>query len=379
MSQPDPSVDPRLRPACAALGVAMAAILALGLWQGVSAMSTPQAGRRLAPTLNGEAFLAGRTAAAVNQVMAQDLPADGLLRAAGGVLRWKVFGSGGPTVAPGCDDWLFLTEELRPWGAEGQEAMAERARLLTRVAALLAARGIELRVVPVPDKARAAAPMLCGAPYSAEAAARGQAFRLLLEGTGLAVVDLAPVLLPEGPALFYRTDTHWNQEGARRAAQAIAAAMPDDLARDTAFQTTRAAEESLFVGDLLRLMSLDQVPDSLRPRADRQRLEATEAAEAAEASILDEAPVPEVVLLGSSFSRNANFEGALQQALSAPIGNLSQAGGGFAGAAREFFGSVAWRETPPKLLVWEFPERVLNQPLNADDRALAAWLAEQGL
>lgn len=378
MNPMDPSTDPRLRPASAVLGAAMAAILALGLWQGVSAMATPQAERRLAPTLNWDAFLGGRTAAAVNQVMAQDLPADGLLRAAGGVLRWKLFGSGGPTVAPGCDGWLFLTEELRPWGAEGQAAMAERARLLTRVAALLAERDIALRVVPVPDKARAAAPMLCGAPYAAESAARGGAFRRMLEGSGLNLINLDPVLVPEGAALFYRTDTHWNQEGARRAAQAVAAAAPEDLAREARFRTDRAAEETPWIGDLLRLMSLDRVSDNWRPRADRQFLETTEALEAEEASILDDLPVAEVVLIGSSFSRNANFDGALQQALSAAVGNLSQAGGGFAGAAKDFFGSAAWRETPPRLVIWEFPERVLNQPLNADDRALATWLEEQG-
>ncbi|MBU8536536.1 alginate O-acetyltransferase AlgX-related protein [Falsiroseomonas tokyonensis] len=368
--------NPRRRLAEAGLGAAMAVVLGLGLWQGVAAMATPQAARRLAPTLNTESFLAGRTAAAVNQVMAQDLPVDGLLRAAGGVLRWKIFGSGGPTVAPGCGDWLFLTEELRPWGPEGQAAMARRAELLARVAKLLAARDIALQVVLVPDKARAAAAMRCGIPYSAESEARGAAFRQMLQGQ-LPLLDLAPVLAPEGPALFYRTDTHWNQDGARRAAEAIAAALPAGIARDTAFRTSRAAEETPLVGDLLRLMSLDQVPDALRPRPDRQFVETTEPAEAEEASILDEAPVPEVVLIGSSFSRNANFDGALQQALSAPVGNLSRAGGGFAGAARDFFGSPAWRETPPRLLVWEIPERVLNQPLNADDAALLAWLDGQ--
>ncbi|WP_439597485.1 alginate O-acetyltransferase AlgX-related protein [Falsiroseomonas sp.] len=375
MSQAE-APNPHRRRAEAGLGAAMAVLLGLGLWQGVAAMATPQAARRLAPTLNSEALLAGRTAAAVNQVMAQDLPVDGLLRAAGGVLRWKIFGSGGPTVAPGCGDWLFLTEELRPWGAEGQAAMARRAELLARVARLLAARDIALQVVLVPDKARAAAPMRCGAPYSAESEARGPGFVRLLAGQ-VPLLDLTPVLGPEGPSLFYRTDTHWNQDGARRAAEAIVATLPAGLARDTAFRTSRAAEETALVGDLLRLMSLDQVPDALRPRPDRQHVETTEPAEAEESSILDEAPVPEVVLIGSSFSRNANFDGALQQALSAPVGNLSRAGGGFAGAARDFFGSPAWRETPPRVLVWEVPERVLNQPLNADDAALAAWLDGQ--
>jgi alginate O-acetyltransferase complex protein AlgJ len=373
--QPEGPDFPRRPLAERATGVAMLAVLAFGAWQAVGAIGSAPAQRRLADVMSLDAFLAGRTAAAVNHVMAQDLPVDGLLRAAGGVLRWTVFGSGGPQVAPGCDGWLFLTEELRPW-PEGDAALAARAELVAGLAARLAAQGIALRVAVVPDKARMLPAQRCGLRYSAQAARRLGTFAGLLAAAGIAQADLAAALASGAEGHFYRTDTHWNQAGARRAAAAIAALMPEGLARDTAFRTLAAPGETDGPGDLLRLMSLERVPDAWRPRADRERVETTAAEDAPEAdSILDEAPVPEVVLIGSSFSVNANFHGALQQAMSAPVGNLAKAGGGFAGAARDYFGSPAWRETPPRLVIWEFPERVLSQPLNADDRALAAWLA----
>lgn len=355
-------------------GLATLAILVLGFWQGMAAIATPQAQRRLAEVMRFDAFFAGRTAAAINHVMAHDLPADGLLRAAGGVLRWKIFGAGSAQVLPGCDDWLFLAEEVRPWpGAEA--AMERRAALVAGVAERLAREGIALRVAVVPDKARMVPAMRCGVPYAAQAAARLPAFTAALAAQGIAAVDFAAVLGAEGTALFYRTDTHWNQEGARRAAAALAAVLPAELPREAEFRTEAALDETNGPGDLLRLMSLDRVPDRLRPRPDRQRVEITSATEAAEAeSILDETPVPEIVLIGSSFSVNANFHGALQQAARAPVANLALAGGGFARAAAEYFASPAWRETPPKVVLWEMPERVLVQPLGSDERALQAWL-----
>lgn len=89
--------------------------------------------------------------------------------------------------------------------------------------------------------------------------------------------------------------------------------------------------------------------------------------------LLDEA-VPEVVLLGSSYSVNANFHGSLQQALGAAVTSLAQAGGGFHGAAEAFFGGATFRETPPRLVIWEFPERVMGQPITPAERAfLNRW------
>lgn len=355
-------------------GLATLGILVLGFIEGVAAIATPQAQRRLSEVLRLDAFLAGQTAAAVNHVMAHDLPADGVLRATGGVLRWKIFGAGTTQVLPGCDHWLFLAEEVRPWpGAEA--AMAERAALVAAVAERLARVGIALRVAVVPDKARMVPALRCGLPYSAQAQARLPGFLGALAAQGVAVVDIAASFGAEAPALFYRTDTHWNQEGARRAAAALAAALPADLVRETAFSTTLALDESNGPGDLLRLMSLDRVPDWLRPRPDRERVEITSAPESAEAdSILDESPVPAVVLIGSSFSVNANFHGALQQAARLPVANLALAGGGFARAAAAYFVSPAWRETPPKVILWEVPERVLGQPIGVDEHALRAWL-----
>ena len=357
-------------------GTLMIAVLVLGAWQGVAAMATPAAQRRLAQVLDGPSLLAGRTAATVNYVAAHYLPADGLLRAAGGVFRWALFRSGGPQVAVGCGDWLYLVDELRPW-PDAAAHMRTRADLLGRIAARLGERGIGLVVALVPDKARIETASLCGLPRSAEAEARYGAFMDALKTRRIAAVDLAATFAAarrEAP-IYYRTDTHWNEDGAALAARVVAAAVTTPLTAGFAYRTDRAAALSDGPGDLLRLMSLDQVPDvtpPLRPRPDRQFLETTVQTEAPAESggLLDDGPGDQVVLLGSSFSVNANFQGRLQEALHLPVSNLAEAGGGFASAAKTYFAGSAFTETPPKLIIWEIPERVLGQPLDTADRTL---------
>ncbi|WP_426957413.1 alginate O-acetyltransferase AlgX-related protein [Muricoccus radiodurans] len=375
-----PSTWKGLHRAAAFQGAATAVLLLVGAYQGVMAIASAPAQQRLRPTLNLSSFLAGRTTAAVNYVMAHQLPADPLLRASGGVFRYALFGSGGPQVRIGCDETMFLTEELRPW-PNADVAMAERAEGVRRVQAALAARNIALAVAVVPDKARVAADKLCGVPHSAQAAARYDAFLAALRARGIEPIALLPALSAQqrqpGGA-FYRTDTHWNQAGARAAAQAIAQAVQNrDLTRGEEFRTTAAAEETDGPGDLLRITSLDHVPNAVRPDPDRERKETTAAPEGGDSgggSLLDETPSPEVALIGSSYSVNANFHGALQEALRSTVFNGATAGGGFAGAAATYFSGETYRESPPRLIIWEIPERVVPQPLTEAERAfIARW------
>ncbi len=352
------------------------AALVTGFGLGVATLASPGPQRRLAAVMTPAAFLDGQAAAAVNHAMAHDLPVGAALSAAGGVLRWLLFRSGGPQVTVGCGDWLFLTEELRPW-PDADAAMAARAAALHRVAAGLAAQGVALEVLLVPDKARMVRQRGCGVPYSAQSAARYGAFAAGLGG--LNWVDLRSAFSGVQLPLYYRTDTHWNQDGAAAAAAVAAAAAADaPIGRDRPFRTEHGPDASR-AGDLLRLMGLDGVPDlrlKLRPLPDRERPASTAESNppAPAGGLLDDAPVPDVALVGSSYSVNANFLGALEQALSTPVAQFAEAGGGFWGSARDYFRSPAFRETPPKLVVWEIPERVVNQPVSPEEAAfLRDW------
>jgi len=353
--------------------VLVIAILAWGLSEGARAIALPAAQQRLQPTLNGQAFLAGRTAAAINQIMAHNLPIDPWARAAGGLFRWGVFGSGGPQVRVGCDGWLFLNEEFRPW-PDADAVMAERVEAVARIRDRLAAQDIALIVAVVPDKGRVHGDQLCGAPLSTQAAARYDLLLAALSAKNLAPVSLLQPLqaLAARQDAYWRTDTHWNQDGAAVAARAIAArAQGVNLDRPGGFTTVREAALTPGPADLLRLMGLDILPDGLRPAIDRQHLARTAEPETA-GGLLDDAGAPQVALIGSSYSVNANFHGALQEALGAKVTNLARAGGGFSGAASDYLGGATFRESPPRLVIWEIPERVISQPITDEERAFFA-------
>jgi alginate O-acetyltransferase complex protein AlgJ len=377
---PQPGFDPRPAPrapqppslSLRAQAVAMILVLALGAAEGIGALTSLRGREVLRGQASPADLLHGRTAQAVNTVMARDLPSDALLRAAGGVLRWVLFRSAGPQVSPGCANWLFLTEELRPW-PRPQRAMEARADALRAAAARARLRGVRLLVALVPDKARIESAALCGVRYPAQARARYAAFIGLAHARGVQVVDLDAAFrqVPDPGALYYRTDSHWSQQGAARAAGVIAATVPAGLLRrDGAFRTDTAPLATARPGDLLRLMSLDQVPDGfgLRPVPDWQQAQSTRRIDAAPAGgLLDTPPPPQVALLGSSFSLNGNFLGSLEQALGTQVAQFAQAGGGFSGSAAGYFQSQAWKDTPPRLVIWEVPERAVDQPIMAEE------------
>jgi len=112
-------------------------------------------------------------------------------------------------------------------------------------------------------------------------------------------------------------------------------------------------------------MGLDIMPDGWRPAR-------TEAPASAAGGLLDDDASPQVALIGSSYSVNANFHGFLQEKLGAAVTNLAQAGGGFAGAATAYFTGATFREAPPRVLIWEIPERFMVQPMGIEERAFLA-------
>ncbi len=192
-------------------GWAMIVVLAIGCGLGIAALSRPGPQQKLHGRDDARRVPAGRTAGVVNYTMAHDLPIGPELSAIGGVLRWRLFDSGGPQVAVGCKDWLYLTEELRPWPGAAA-AMQTRVDALRRIYTGLQAQGIALVVAIVPDKARIRGGDRMRRAVSAQSRDRYAAFMKLLGG--LPVVDLNALFAPDKRTLYYRTDTHWNQLGA---------------------------------------------------------------------------------------------------------------------------------------------------------------------
>lgn len=348
-------------------GYALAALLGLGL---VSCVLLFVRGKVDVPTgltldseLHGE--ITHRIAKQLSKAWFPERAAD--LERAG---SWLLLRDAGPRVREGCPDWLFLTDEMKVQHHAQANADA-KARAVAHIARQLAQRGVQLLVAVVPDKSRIAAAELCGLDRPAALSMRAADWTAALQQAGVSTVNLATVLQPLGAAAYLRTDTHWNEIGAKAAAQAIAQqvqAMGIEATPQKTFdvhQDTPARRP----GDLVRLAGIDWLPLSLQPKP--EIVAATAVSERQSSAqdggdslddLLGDADLPNIALIGTSFSRNSNFVGFLQLALGAPVGSFAKDGGEFSGSANDYFGNPAFTQTPPKLLIWEIPERDLQTP-----------------
>nr|WP_167145780.1 cell division protein FtsQ [Pseudomonas sp. OTU750018] len=287
---------------------------------------------------------------------------------------WLAIGDTGPRVRQGCANWLFLTDELKihPHAAVDADARAQKVAALQEQ---LSKRGIRLLVVLVPDKSRIASQQLCAIERSPLLASRAQDWQRVLQAKGVEVLDLAPTLQPLGSDAFLRTDTHWSEVGAERSAAAVAqriAALGVSPTPAKQFVASVTAPQPR-PGDLVRLAGLDWLPESLQPVMEQVAVTQIKevqgaAGEAAlgEDDLFGDSQLPNLAVIGTSFSRNSNFIPFLERAVGARVGNFAKDGGEFSGAAKDYFSSPAFKQTPPEVLIWEIPERDLQSPYRDD-------------
>lgn len=326
----------------------------------------------LAPDLDRDALLHGE----LTHHLAKQLPAAPLPQQAADLERgasWLMLADLGPRVREGCHGWLFLTDELSPQPRAEHNARA-KAQAVIDLRQQLAQQGIQLLVAIVPDKSRIASSALCHLYRPASLASRVNQWRGQLQAGGVPVIDLGERLMSWGKQAYLRTDSHWSEAGAQAAATLLAQGVRDlgiAPSPQQAFELTRAPLAPR-PGDLVRLAGIDWLPLVLQPPTDqvaashiepRRQQDQKDQKEDLD-DLFGDSALPNIALIGTSFSRNSGFAGYLQQALGAPIGNFAKDGGAFSGAAKAYLSSPAFRQTPPALLIWEIPERDIQTALD---------------
>ena len=303
------------------------------------------------------------------------------------VFSWLAAGDLGARVRQGQQDWLFLADEFTPH-SHAKTSAAARADEVIALRKRLASEGIELLVVVVPDKSRIADTHLGALHRPPEFVDRIGQWTGTLAKAGVDVVDLSAVLgklQQQGDNAYLRTDSHWTEAGASAAAVQVAQraqALGVVVSNGSSLQMT-GRETRIRPGDLVRLAGIDSLPLALQPRPEstqQSRFEVGQAGSGPAATattarppattsnddLFGDAALPTVAVIGSSFSRTSNFVPFLAQALNAQVANFALDGGDFAGAAHAYFASSAYKQTPPKLLIWEIPERVLQADRHND-------------
>ncbi|WP_322045646.1 alginate O-acetyltransferase AlgX-related protein [Paraburkholderia sp. J67] len=298
-------------------------------------------------------------------------------------LGWLTLHDLGPRVRQGCEGWLFLRDELNVY-ADGDQHLATRADTVATVQRDLASHGIALLVAVVPDKSRLEPQHLCKLYRPASLNARLGEWTSRLEAARVPVIDLEAALRSVSGDAFYRTDTHWTQDGAGAAAQAVAQrirALGVPLGSSKPGYRVADKAPARRPGDLVRLAGLDGLPLSSQPREEivASRAYIHEAQTAASADdLFGDADLPNIAVIGTSYSTTSDFVPQLALALGTGVGNFAHEGAKFGGSARAYFVSPAYAQTPPKLIVWELDERDLQAPLEADDRVVVPKAGKPG-
>jgi len=338
-----PGAGPRL----AAASVLVVAMLAGGIQLGLATTTVARSGTA-APL---------HDTAALERTLEGELPARQTMIGMVNALRFRLLGGASDQVRLGTGGWIFLKAELLP-RPEASRSIRSRAAAVVRLQRQLAARGTRLLIAVSPNKTRIeAAHLRGGLPEGFPVAGYAQ-FQNLLRAAQVDTVDLASPLSAAGGERYYRTDTHWNVRGAAVAARALSKTLSSwNIQGSQSFVTRPTAPLQERPGDLLRLMGLEHVPDGWRPAADHERPVETTELGSSSAGLLGAGD--SVVLVGSSYCLRGNFQGALEQALGHTVVNAAREGADYAGSLREYLADPTFAAAPPRVLIWEIPERFL--------------------
>ena len=365
VTHPDPATDVedlRHNPLPASLprlpGIFLLVVLALGLG---AALLTPETFR----WPREGSFLRGEQAARYEKAFNEALPFRDAAIATWGVLEYGLFHEGRQGVVVGRKGWLFTGEEV----AFYENAAAETARKLAyikKVQAELAEKGVTLIVGLVPDKSRVY-PEFVGRTLPSYTEDRYKSFRRSLTQATIIAPDLLTPLThaKEKTQVYLRTDTHWTPAGAEVAADTLAKAVrrTDVTGLFESRYKTASTGQTQHQGDLLNFLPLGVLQDRLGPAPDMLETRQTRALSSSAGRLFGAQTVP-VTLVGTSYSADErwNFAGALQQALGADVLDVATEGQGPLPPMRDYLKSSELRDAPPKLVVWEIPERYLPLP-----------------
>ncbi len=302
-------------------------------------------------------------------------------------VSWVVAGDLGPRVRRGAPGWLFLNDELTVHD-QPQRNVSQRKADVLRVQKTLSALGIKLLVAVVPDKSRIEASQLGMLHRPGRYEQRASQWVAELKLAGVNALDLTETLSAfkqKHAAAFLKSDSHWTEQGANAAAIAVSAEVQrlKIVASPTQSWVIDKRTESRRPGDLIRLAGVDWLSTALQPEQDiaqettfkadhsTKSIPGSGSASATETGaqtddLFGDADLPNVVVIGTSFSRTSNFVLFIEKELNAKVANLARNGGDFSGAMNAYLSSVAFKKTPPKLVIWEIPERVLQQKASKD-------------
>ncbi len=275
----------------------------------------------------------------------------------------------------GENGWLFYKPAVQylvePWPLDLTGDQGDITSAVVSFRDQLAERGIDLLVVPVPNKASVYPDMLTKRSQDKEKPVNSKTIEVMrrLRQTGVEVVDLfalfkqARAASPPGEATKYylAQDSHWSPDGVRLAAEAIARRLLD-LGWVEKGQTEYALKSATIerYGDILKMIQVPQIERQFEP----ERIHGAQVINSVTNQPHRNDPNSEVLVLGDSFLRiySQDEPGAagfvehlgyeLGFALAAVVND-----GGASTLVRQQLSRSPKLLANKKVIVWEFVER----------------------
>ncbi|NBX65411.1 MAG: hypothetical protein EBQ96_00215 [Proteobacteria bacterium] len=286
-----------------------------------------------------------------------------------GLINYAVFKDGKPGVLIGDDGWLFTNEEFMQYPGARKQLMT-KVDFVKEVNGILNAHGVKLVIALIPAKARVYQDKLGRYKYPAYNENNYNIFRKEMKEAKIPVTDILWLMNEkknEDYKLFLKTDTHWSLAGARMAARLVAnaanEAYPGLIEKKTNY-VVDFGEIFPHDGDLMRYVPLGRSAEDFGLERDSIKEVSVEAPMTAGGSATDDlfgdSEIP-ITLVGTSYSANTKwgFAGFLKEVFGTEVLNAADEGKGPFETMKQYLQDAAFKKTPPKLLVWEIPERFL--------------------
>lgn len=359
-----------LRKLYVALFIGILALLFVASLRGVVSYRTPAE----------FSVLDGNLAKTFEQHYDEELPIKDIGTNLWAALDYLLFNEGRTGVKIGEQGWLYSDEEFKP-EVDGPKQISANLALINGIRDELAKHDVLLLMAIVPSKARLYPEFVGDNPTSPLRQNLYQQFLAEVSAADIAAPNLLSTLQAGKAkgAMFLRTDTHWTPQGADLVAQQLSTTLKRGITLDGEPQRfiTQANATKPYKGDLTRFLPLEPWFSGLMPQPDRLRQRETQAAEEAgeEAGLFGDNAMP-VALVGTSYSANPawNFAGALRQHLQRDLSNHAEDGQGPLIPMLKYLQSDDFKNTPPQLVIWEFPERYLPMSNDLSDFD-AQWLS----
>ncbi len=284
-----------------------------------------------------------------------------------------------PVIIGKNNDWLFISYEFGT-AADTADTQAT-VDLLTKANKLFESKGITLALVIVPSKIRIHADQLPpNKPLDSYTADKYENVVKTLTAGGVNVVNLNQAFLASphrssDTPIFLRLDTHWSHTGSMLAAEAVKAAIDANPRLKSALAATPEEKYDAVwskgkvnqrVRDLVRLLPAG-APSY--PPEQAMRFSSVKA-NASQAGLLGGGDNVGITVIGSSYTNKAaSFPDALRYTLQRDMLDISIPvdQGPWVGMDA-YLKDEAFKTRPPKLIIWEIPEREFRSPPNYKHR-----------